>query len=46
MSTTVTVALLPYMRVHTSEATHSGDEERQRLKEAVENALHNGGGYQ
>ena len=33
-------------RVSSYAWTHAGDEERQRLKEAVENALHNGGGCQ
>ena len=33
-------------RVSSYAWTHSGNEERQRLKEAVENALHNGEGYQ
>lgn len=33
-------------RVSSYAWTHAGDEERQRLKEAVENALHNGGRYQ
>jgi primosomal replication protein N'' len=38
---------VPYIhRVSSYAWTHSGDEERQRLKEAVENALHSGGEYQ
>ena len=38
---------VPYIhRVSSYAWTHSGDEERQRLKVAVENALSSGGGYQ